>query len=101
MRMREDENIAKYSEWIKASVCAIKASGGKIEDETMVNKVLRTLLPIYKIRVSAIQEMRCNPKNDITLDAVVGGLTIFELDKYENYVQTLATLNFHFKPSYH
>ena len=54
MRMREDENIAKYVERIKASVSAIKASGGKIEEETVISKVLRTLLPVYAIRVSAI-----------------------------------------------
>ena len=44
--MREYENIAKYSDRIKVSVCAIKALGGKIEDETVVRKFLRTLLPI-------------------------------------------------------
>ena len=59
MRMREDENIAKYVERIKASVSAIKASGGKIEEEIVISKVLRTLLPIYAIRVSTIQEIRC------------------------------------------
>ena len=31
MKMKEDENIAKYVERIKASVRAIKASGGKID----------------------------------------------------------------------
>ena len=52
IKMREDENIAKYNDRIKASVCAIKASRGKIEDETVVSKFLKTLLPIYVIRVS-------------------------------------------------
>ena len=55
MRMREDENIAKYVERIKASVSEIRASRGKIEEETIISKVLRTLLPIYAIRVSVIQ----------------------------------------------
>ena len=36
MRMREDENIIKYTERIKASVSAIRASGGEIEEETVV-----------------------------------------------------------------
>ena len=52
----------------------------------LVNKVLRTLLPIYAIRVSTIQEMSCDPKNDITLDTLVGRLTSFELDNLDNYV---------------
>ena len=47
MKMREDKNIAKYSERIKASVSEIRASGGKIDDVIVVSKVLRTLLPIY------------------------------------------------------
>ena len=53
--MREDEKIAKHVKRIKASVIAIKAFGGDIKDETVVSKVLRTLLPIYATRVSAIQ----------------------------------------------
>ena len=38
MRMREDENIAKYFERIKASVSAIRASGGKIEDGIVISR---------------------------------------------------------------
>ena len=52
MRMRKDENIAKYVERVKASISAIKASGGDIKEEIVVCKVLRTLLPIYTIRFS-------------------------------------------------
>ena len=44
--MKEDENIVKYVERIKASVSAIKASREKIDDVTVVRKVLKTLLPI-------------------------------------------------------
>ena len=86
MKMREDENIAKYVERIKESVSAIRAFGGKIEEETIISKVIRTLLPIYAIRVLAIQEMICDPKSDITLDALVGRLTNFELDNFDNYL---------------
>ena len=62
----------------------IRASGGKIKDATVVNKILRTLLPIYAIRVLAIQEMICDPKSDINLDALVRRLTNFELDNFDN-----------------
>ena len=54
MKMRGDENIAKYVERIKASVSAIKAFGGDIDDKIVVSKVLKTLLPIGVIRVSNI-----------------------------------------------
>ena len=86
MKMREDENITKYVDRIKACVSAIKAAGGDIKGETVVSKVLRTLLPIYAIRVSAIQERRCEANHNINLEAIVGRLTTFELDNYDNYV---------------
>ena len=42
MKMREDEIIAKYVERIKASVSAIRALQGKIEENIVASKVLRT-----------------------------------------------------------
>ena len=56
----------------------------------MVSKVLRTLLPIYAIRVSTIQEMRCT--NDVTLDTLVGRLIAFDLDNFDNYSPNPSTL---------
>ena len=44
MRMREDENVAKYVERIKASVTAIRASGEEIKEETIVSKILKIFL---------------------------------------------------------
>ena len=92
MKMRENENIAKYVERIKASVSTIKASGGDIDEKIVLIKVLRTLLPIYAIRVSAIQEMRCDPNMKLTFDALVGRLTTFELDNYDNYVPSVGNI---------
>ena len=40
MKMREDEDIAKYVKRIKESVSAIKASGGEIKEEIFISKVL-------------------------------------------------------------
>ena len=53
MRMEEGENIAQYASRIKV-VSAIRSTNGVLDDETIISKVLRTLLPIYAIRVSAI-----------------------------------------------
>jgi hypothetical protein len=97
MKMREDENITKYVDRIKASVRAIKAFGGIIEYVTMAKKVLITLLPIYEIKMSTIQEMRCDPNNKITLDAPVGRLIVFELDNYDNYTPSSSNLESVFK----
>ena len=66
-------------------------------DVIIVNKVLRTLLPIYEIRVLYIQEMRRDPKNDITLDTLVGRLTTFELDNFDNYLPGSRNIESTFK----
>ena len=95
MKIKEGEDITNYSERIKKCVNAIIVVGGKIEEETVVSKVLRSLFPIYAIRVSIIQEMRCTI--DVTLDALVGRLTAFELDNFDNYSPNHSTLEYVFK----
>ena len=93
--MKEGEDITKYSERIKKCFNAIRATSGTIEEETLVIKLLRTLLPIYAIRVSSIQEMRCTI--DVTLDTLVGRLATFELDNFDNYSPNPSTLESSFK----
>ena len=65
--MEEVETVAQYVVRIKEVVSAIRGVDGLIDDDTMLSKVLRTLLPIYAIRVSAIQELSCIAGNDLTL----------------------------------
>ena len=84
IKMKEDENIAQYVKRIKTSISAIRASGGIIDEKKVVSKVLRTLLIVFAIRVSIIQEARCDPNCIITLDSLVGRLIAFELDNFDN-----------------
>ena len=49
MRMREDENVAKYVERIKASVSAIRASRGEIKEETVVRKISEFCFPSMQL----------------------------------------------------
>ena len=79
------KNISQYFARIKEVVDAIREANGKIDDDTMLRKVLRTLLPIYAIRISAIQELKCIPGNDLTLEGLVGRLIAFELSNFDNY----------------
>ena len=85
MRMEEGENIAQYVARIKQVVSAIRGATSHIDDDIVLSKVLRTLLPIYAIRVSTIQELRCIPGNDLTLEGLVDRVTSFELSNYDNY----------------
>ena len=57
MKMREDENISKYFERIKESVSLIRASRGEIKEETIISKVLKTLLLVYVSICNSRKEM--------------------------------------------
>ena len=83
--MEGGENIFQYVTRIKEVVSAIRGATSQIEDDIVLNKVLRTILPIYAIRVFAIQELRCIPGNNLTLEGLVGRLTTFELSNFDNY----------------
>ena len=52
--MEEGKTVAQYVVRIKEVVSAIKGADGTIDDDTVLSKVLRTLLPVYAIRVFAI-----------------------------------------------
>ena len=41
--------------------------------------------------------MRCNPKIDITLNTLVGRLTAFELDNFDNYAPNRRNFEFVFR----
>ena len=84
MRMEKGETVAQYVARIKEVVSVIRGADGPIDDDTVLSKVLRTLLPIYAIRVFAIQELRCISRNNLTLEGLVGRLTTFELSKFDN-----------------
>ena len=85
MRMEEGENISQYASRIKEVVSVIRSANGTLDDETINRKVLRTLRPIYAIRVSAIQELRCIPGIKLSLKGIVGRLTTFKLSNIDNY----------------
>ena len=84
--MKEGENITQYSTRIKEVFNAIRGFGGVLEEDTVVSKILRTLLPTYAIRVSAIQEMREVANKNVTLDSLIGRLISFEMNNFDNSV---------------
>lgn len=76
-----------YGQRIKEIVGEIKNVGGKVEDATVISKVMRTLLPVYAIQVATIQELKSIDKTKVTLDSIIGKLTGFELNSYDGSVQ--------------
>ena len=95
MRTQEGETIFQYCGRIKGVANVIRGSKGMIDDETAISKVLRTLLPIYAIRVSTIQELRCTPSSNMTLEGLVGRHIAFELSNFDNF--TPSSIYFSFK----
>jgi hypothetical protein len=85
MKMEEHENAVQYGARVKEVVSTIRCLGGTLDNDIVNSKYLRTLLPIYAIRVSAIQELRCIPGNDLSLEGIIGRLTAFELSNFDNY----------------
>lgn len=87
MQMVEGETIQQYGIRIKMVVGDIKNAGGKIEDSTIVSKVLRSLLPVYAIRVACIHELRSVDKTKVSLDSIIAKLTAYELNNYDGSIQ--------------
>ena len=95
MKMEKGENGAQYVARMKEVVSAIRSLGGQLEEETIISKYLRTFLPVYAIRVSTIQELRCVQGNTQTLEGIVGRLIAFELSNFDNYIP--KNIEFSFK----
>ena len=55
------------------------------------------MFPIYAIRVSTIQEVRCDSNNKLGLDTLVRRFTTFELDNFDNYVPTSKNIELTFE----
>ena len=85
MKMEEGENVVQYGARVKEVVSEIRCLGGQFDEDTVNSKYLRNFLPIYAIRVSAIQELRCIPGNNLSLEGIIGRLTAFELSNFDSY----------------
>jgi hypothetical protein len=85
MKMEVGENVAQYGARVKEVVSAIRCLSGQLDHDIVNSNFLRTSLPIYAIRVSSIQELRCVPGNNLSLEGIIGRLTAFELSNFDNY----------------
>jgi hypothetical protein len=55
MKMKEDETIEKYFLRVEELVIEMKTLGEKIEEPSLVQKILRSLLDRYNLKVSTIE----------------------------------------------
>ena len=53
--MHEDESVAKFFLRVDEIVNTMKGHGAKLEDSTVVLKILRSLTPKFEAKLSAIK----------------------------------------------
>jgi len=80
LKMSEDENITSYMKKVNELVCGIRCAGGVLDEDEIVAKVLRSLPPTYKHKVTAIKEIKS--LTTITRDQLVGKISTFKLAKF-------------------
>jgi len=73
----EKENIAAYFQRIDEVVNTIKGLGEEMDEQIVVQKVLRTLAMRFNPKVSAIEEM--SDLDNITMDEIHGILIAYEM----------------------
>ena len=81
-KMEEDERITAFMERVNEIVMGIQCCGGTLSEDEIVSKVLRALPPTYKMKATAINELRTMANTSINRDTLVGKLSAFELEEF-------------------
>jgi hypothetical protein len=77
LKMKEDETVGKYFLRVEELVNAMKGLGEKIEEASLVQKILRSLPDRFNPKVSAIEEL--NDLKILPIDQLLGTLTAYEM----------------------
>ena len=77
MKMKEEENIAAYFLPVDEIVNIIKGLGEKVDEQVIVQKILRSLPMRFDSKISAIEER--SDLNTMTMDELHGTLTTYEM----------------------
>jgi hypothetical protein len=77
LKMKEDETIGKYFLRVEELVNEMKALGEKIEERSLVQKILRSLPDRFNTKVSTIEEL--SDLKALEFDQILGMLTAYEM----------------------
>jgi hypothetical protein len=77
LQMKEDETIGKYFVRVEELVNTMKSLGEKIEEASLVKKILRSLPDRVNPKVSSIEEL--NDLKSFYFDQILGTLTTYEM----------------------
>jgi hypothetical protein len=75
--MNKYETISKYFLRVEELVNSMKGLGEKIEESSLVQKILRSLLDKFNPKISAIEEL--NDLKILSIDQLLGTLTAYEM----------------------
>jgi hypothetical protein len=75
--MKEDETVGKYFLRVEEIVNAMRELGEKIEEPSLVQKILRSLPYRFNPKVSAIEEL--NDLKALDFDQLLGTLNAYEM----------------------
>ncbi|XP_059066367.1 uncharacterized protein LOC131857682 [Cryptomeria japonica] len=94
MKMKDDEKVAEYFSRIDELVNGMRGLGQEVDEFTVVKKAIRTILPKYETKVSALEEKIFF--NKLTLDDLQGTLIAFEMrtNKVDNASSSLKETTF-------
>ena len=73
--MGEDKNMSSYILKINVIVCGISCTGGILDEDEVVARVLKSLPPAYDNKVAAIKETRT--VTTVTREKLVRNLIVF------------------------
>lgn len=82
LKMEEDERITAFMERVNEIVMGIQCCGGTLSEDEIVSKVLRALLPAYKMKATTINELRTMANTSVNKDTLVRKLSSFELEEF-------------------
>jgi hypothetical protein len=77
LKMKEYETIGKYFMRVEEMVNAMKTLGEKIEEHSLVQKILRSLPDRFNPKVSAIEEL--NDIKTLEFDQLLGTFIAYEM----------------------
>ena len=80
LEMKEDEDTATYFLWVDEIVNTMRGLGEKVENTTLVQKILRSLPNIFDSKLSALKERKDLDK--LSMDELHGIVTAYEKRTY-------------------
>ena len=76
LQMKSEESVTYYISWTKVIVNKIRTHGDKMEDVTIVEKILRSMTPKFNYVAYSIEE--ANDIEELSIDELQSSLLVHE-----------------------